>query len=170
VNSATITLGIILLIPLVVLTVFKINAALVFMSACVGDVLVQFVSPDAKQFLALFQAHVPKGVDTGDNFVKILLLLLPVVLTSIFMIKTIHGNTKLLLNLLPAVGVSLLIGLLIVPLLPGSLSSNALNTQLWRQIKDAEDLIVGLSSLTCLLVLWSQRPKTGHKKDKHHKG
>jgi ABC-type spermidine/putrescine transport system permease subunit I len=71
------------------------------------------------------------------------------------------------LNLLPAAGVGLLGGLLVVPLLPGGLSHDIVGSSLWDQVLRAQDLIVGVSALICLLVLWLQRPKTGH--DKHGK-
>ena len=132
--------------------------------------LVQFIAPDANSFLALFSAHVPKGVDTGDNAVKILLLLLPVVLTAIFMIRTVRGNSRLALNLLPAAGVGMLGGLLIVPLLPGGLSHNIIDSSLWAQALRAQDLIVGGSALICLLVLWLQRPTAGGHKHGKPKG
>lgn len=167
-----ITLGAIVLVPVLLLMVLRINATLVFLSLCLGNVLVQFVAPDANSFMALFSAHVPKGVDTGNNTIKIALLLLPVVLTALFMIKTIRGHGKLALNLLPAAGVGLLGGLLVVPLLPGGLSHNIIASPLWSQAQRAQDLIVGASALICLLVLWLQRPKTGGHNDKHakHKG
>lgn len=168
-NNAPIILGALVLLPIAVLMALRINAALVFLSLCLGDVLVQFVAPDANQFLALFAAHVPKGVDTGNNTIKILLLLLPVVLTAIFMIKTVKGYGKLALNILPAAGVGLLLTLLLTPLLPPGTSHNILNSKLWDQMQRAQDLIVGGSALICLLVLWLQRPKTGHDKGKHAK-
>ncbi len=159
----------IVLIPVILLMVLRINAALVFLSLCLGDVLVQFVAPDANQFLALFAAHVPKGIDTGNNTIKILLLVIPVILTAVFMIKTVHGYGKLTLNFLPAAGVGLLGALLITPLLPSGLSHNIINSSTWTQLLRAQDLIVGASALVCLLVIWLQRPKTGHKKEKHGK-
>lgn len=163
-----IILGALVLVPVVILLFLRINAALVFLSLCLGDVLVQFVAPDANSFLTLFSAHVPHGVDTGNNTVKLLLLLLPVVLTAVFMIRTVSGHGRLLLNLLPAAGVGLLGGLLVVPLLPPGLSANIVNAPLWSQVLRAQDLIVGMSALVCLLVLWLQRPKTGgHKHGKH---
>ncbi len=161
-------LAAIVLIPVILLMVLRVNATLVFLSLCLGNILVQFVAPDANSFMALFAAHVPKGVDTGNNTVKLALLLLPVVLTAIFMIRTIKGNGRLVLNLLPAAGVGLLGGLLVVPLLPGGLSHNIISSPLWSQVQRAQDLIVGASALVCLLVLWLQRPKTGH--DDKHKG
>ncbi|HSX47588.1 MAG TPA: hypothetical protein VLF63_02330 [Patescibacteria group bacterium] len=155
------------IIPVILLMWLRVNAAIVFLSLCLGDVLVQFVAPDANQFLALFSAHVPHGLDNGNDLIKILLLTLPVILTAIFMIRTIHGYPKLILNLLPALGVGLLGSLLITPLLPKGVSHSILTSSLWSHIKNAQALIVSGSAIICLLILWLQRPKTGHKKDKH---
>lgn len=163
-------LGTIVLVPVLLLMALRINATLVFLSLCLGDVLVQFVAPDANSFLQLFSAHLPKNVDTGNDTVKIFLLLLPVVLTAIFMIKTINGKAKLALNILPAAGVGLLGALLVVPLLPPGLSHNIVSSSLWSELQKAQNLIVGASALTCLLVLWLQRPKTGDKHGKKRKG
>jgi hypothetical protein len=148
----------------------RINAALVFLSLCLGNVLVQFVAPDADSFMALFSAKVPPSIDTSSNTIKLLLLLLPVVLTAVFMIRTVRGGGRLALNLLPALGVGLLGSLLLVPLLPPGLSHNILTSDLWKEIQQAQNLIVGMSAVVCLFVLWLQRPKTGHEgKHKHGK-
>jgi len=169
--SPAIALSAIVLVPVLVVMILRVNAALVFLSLCLGNVLVQFIAPDANSFLALFSAHVPKGVDTGNNFIKILLLLFPVVLTAVFMIRTVRGRGRLALNLLPAAGVGMLGGLLVVPLLPSGLSHNIIDSSLWSQVQRAQDLIVGASALICLFVLWLQRPKTGEgHKGKKHKG
>jgi hypothetical protein len=166
-----VTLGAIVLVPVVLLMLLRINATLVFLSLCLGNVLVQFVAPDANSFFQLFAASVPEGVDTGNDTVKIILLLLPAVLTAIFMIRTVRGKAKLLLNVLPAAGVGLLGALLVVPLLPSGLSTNIVDSSLWEQTLKAQNLIVGTSALVCLLVLWLQRPKAGkEKRGKHHKG
>ena len=154
-------LGAIILIPAVLLMLLRVNATLVFLSLCLGSVLVQFVAPDANTFLQLFSARVPEGIGTGNDTVKIVLLLLPVLLTAIFMIRTVKGHAKLLLNVLPAAGVGLLGALLVVPLLPGGVSANITDSSLWEEVQKAQNLIVGGSALTCLLVLWIQRPKTG---------
>jgi hypothetical protein len=167
--SPEVVLGLIVVVPVVLLMILRVNAALVFMSLCLGSVLVQFVAPDANSFLALFSARVPEGIDKGNDTVKLLLLLLPVVLTTIFMIRTVRGYGRLTLNALPAIGVGLLGGLLIVPLLPPGLSHNIIDSALWDQAIRAQDLIVGTSALVCLLVLWMGRPKTGHDKKKHGK-
>jgi hypothetical protein len=84
-----------------------------------------------------------------------------VVLTAIFMTRTVKSYGRLALNILPAAGVGLLGGLLVVPLLPPGVSHNIVNSSLWSQVQRTQDLIVGASALVCLLVLWLQRPKTG---------
>jgi hypothetical protein len=163
------TLGAIVLLPVLAIMILRVNAALVFLSLCLGSVLVQFVAPDANSFLELFSARVPEGVDTGNDNVKIALLLLPVILTAIFMIRTVSGYGRLALNILPALGVGLLGSLLVVPLLPPDLSDSILNSSLWIEVQKAQNLIVGISSLVCLFVLWLQRPHTGGKKHGKHK-
>lgn len=165
-----VTLGLIVLLPVVFIIFFRVNAALVFLSLCLGYILMQFVAPDANSFLELFKAKIPKGNDQSNDIVKLVLLLLPAVLTSVFMIRTVKGKSKQLLNVLPALGVGLLGALLVVPLLPPGLSHSIIDTNLWDQLLKAQNLIVGASALACLLVLWMQRPKTGEgKHGKKHK-
>jgi hypothetical protein len=170
VNSSTITLGAIVLLPVVVLMVLRINAALVFLSLCLGNVLVEYVAGDANSFTTLFSAsHHTQTLVNNDGGFKLILLLFPVVLTAIFMIRTMKGS-KLVLNVLPALGVGLLGGLLVVPLLSAGLAHNIIDSSLWAQAKRAQDIIVSASALSCLLVLWLQRPNgSGHEKHgKHH--
>lgn len=161
--SPDLTLAAIVIVPAVLLMVLRVNAALVFLSLCLGNVLVQFVAGDAGSFLAQqTQVSLPNTY-TSSNTVRIALLLLPALLTAVFMIKTIRGQGRLLLNLLPAAGVGLLGGLLVVPLLPPGLSHNIIASPLWTQAHNLQDLIVGGSAVVCLIVLWLQRPKAGHK-------
>jgi hypothetical protein len=169
-NAQTITLAVLVLAPVAALVILRVNAALVFLSLCLGNVLVQFVAQDTTTFLTLHANQVPKqAANAGNDTVKLFLLLLPVVLTTIFMIRTVHGHGRLLLNALPAAGVGLLGSLLVVPLLPAGLSHNVVDSKLWSDATGAQDIIVGASAFVCLLVLWLQRPKTGGKHGKHGK-
>lgn len=161
-NSAQLVLLGLVVLPVVLLMALRVNAALVFLSLCLGDVLVQFVAADAGSILPAM------GMHFGLQTIKLILLGIPVVLTTIFMVRTVRGS-RLLLNLLPAAGVGLVGAFLIIPLLPPHLAANVVDSALWRQIKAAQDLIVGLSALLCLLVLWLQRPKAGEGKGKHKK-
>ena len=165
-QTPEIILGAIIAVPVVLLMALRINAALVFLSLCLGDVLVQFVAGDANSFTSLFSSsHAIQNVTSNDGVMKIAILLLPVVLTAIFMLKTVKG-AKLPLNILPAIGVGLLGALLVVPLLPPATSANIISSPLWTQVSRGQDLIVGVSALFCLLMLWLQRPK--HNKEEKH--
>jgi hypothetical protein len=105
----------------------------------------------------------------GGNNLKLGLLLLPVVLTTVFMIKTVHGS-KLVFNLLPALGFGFLLTLLIVPLLPGGESFALRGSQSWHVAQQLQSLVLGVSALLCLLFLWMQRPAHHDgKHGKHHK-
>lgn len=167
--TPTVTLAAIILAPVILMLVLRINAALVFLSLCLGDVLVQFVAPDANSFMPFFAGP---GATADANTVKLALLGLPVLLTAVFMIRTVNGSVKLLLNALPSAGTGLLAALLVTPLVSAGLRHNIVDSALWQQVHRAQDLIVGSSALICLLVLWMQRPKTGGegKHGKHHKG
>lgn len=163
--SPELTLAAIVLIPAALLMVLRINAALVFLSLCLGNVLVQFVASDASSWLTTFSSsHTTTVVTTTNSNIKIGLLLLPALLTAVFMIRTIQDNARLALNLLPAAGVGLLGALLVVPLLTPALSHNIIASPLWWKAQQAENLIVGGSAVVCLVVLWMQRPKAGHSK------
>jgi hypothetical protein len=160
-NSAQIILGALVLVPVLLLMVLRINATLVFLSLCLGAVLVQFVAPETNTFINLFSSHTGKPINANHTTIELALLLLPVVLTTFFMVRTVKGHGKLALNTLPAAGVGLLGSLLVVPLLPGGISHEIVHSSLWDQVQKAQTLIVGISALICLFVLWLQRPKTG---------
>jgi len=154
-------------LPVVLLFLLQVNAALVFLSLCLGDVLVQFAGHDAVTIVS----GAAQGAHTTASTIQLGLLIAPAFLTILFMIKTVHGQYKKILNILPAAGVGLLTLLLVVPLLPPGLSHNLTHASLWRNIQQFQSGIVALSTLICLFFLWLQRPKKPEEKHgkKHHK-
>lgn len=163
-----IILILLLVAPIFLLMALRISAALVFLSLCLGNVLVQFIGNDAGTMLTSAAARAPGTATPGQSYINLFLLLLPVVLTMLTMIHSIHGNARLVLNILPAAGVSMLGVLLAVPLLSAGLTGSITQLALWRELENLQGLILSLSTLLCLLFLWMQRPK-GHKESaKHH--
>ncbi len=170
--SPVIILAALVVVPIVLLMLLRVNAALVFLSLCLGSVLTTFLGPDANDMLGLMSSHTSSNLTTSQTTAQILLLTIPAVLTIIFMIKSVPKGFKLIFNLFPAIGVGLLAALLVVPLLPHGLAEQIMLNPHWLQAQKVRDLIVGVSALLCLFALLSLRPKHGHdeKHGKKHKG
>jgi len=164
--SSNIVLIAALLIPLAVLVAVRCNAALVFMSLCVGYVLLTFVANDTN---SLINFLAPDKASLSASSLRLIMLFLPVVLTIIITLFSVSGRVRVVINVLPAAGVSLLGVLLAVPLLPPNIYSLMISQPLWQQLAQAQAMVVGASALISLLFLWAQR-KSGHKPEhgKHH--
>lgn len=163
--TPVIVLAAIALAPVLLLMLLRINAPLVFLSLCLGDVLVQFVGKDVDALVGTFSAQAP-GETPDYATVKLILLLLPPVLTMLFMLKTVKKKA-LWINFLPALGVGALMALLVVPLLPSGISYDITSSDIWDQAQSYQGYIVGLTATVSLITIWMQRPK--NHEDKHGK-
>lgn len=168
--SPDIILAVVILLPIILLTVLKVNATLVFLSACLGVVLMHYVGKEAKAFTDLFMP----ALSIGNNL-QIVLYALPVVLTIIFMIRSLPRIGKLLFNILPATGFSLLTTMVLLPLLPQEMTMNVISSTAWRELEQLQTGIVSASACICLIALWLQRTgslkdSSGHtqKSSRHH--
>jgi hypothetical protein len=157
-----------LLLPAAILVSLRINAAVVFLSLCLGQVLVQFVAKDADSLIAFIA---PNATSVSGSTLLLIMLFLPVVLTSLIMLHTVKGRLKVTFNALPALGVGALAVLLAVPLLTPGLQYAIKDLSFWQQLYDAQAMIIGISAFFSLLVLWLHRPKHsggGEEKAAHH--
>lgn len=152
-----------LLLPVALIVLLRVNAAFVFLSLCLGAVLVQFCGNDV---VSIFTGASIDAKLTASTL-RLLLLLLPAVLTTLFMIKTVKNNQKIF-NILPALGVGVLTALFVVPQLPPGLAHAITHANLWNQIQTYQSGLVAISTLLCLIFLWTQRPKHD-KAGKHHR-
>lgn len=151
-------------VPVLLLLVLRINAAIVFLSLCLGSVLVQFAGKDAISFVNLFSGS--KAV-TGYG-ASLALLLLPVIFTMIVMIATVRGKFQLFINILPAVAVGVVGLLLAIPYFSPGLQGTVEGTQVWHNLQQLQVLIVATSTIVSLFFLWLQRPKrSSHESGKH---
>jgi hypothetical protein len=157
-----------LAVPIIALMYLRINAALIFLSLCLGNVLVEFIGPDAAKILTSASPNT-YGSDPNISYLNIGLLLFPVITTAVIMIHSVHGKAKLAFNVLPAIGVSTLGILLAVPLLSEGVTGAILQLPLWKQLENLQTLILSISTFLCLLLLWMQRPKSGSGEGKHGK-
>jgi hypothetical protein len=159
--------GLLVLIPVAVAMLLRVNGAVLFMSLCVGEVLVQYVANDTGSFVTTFAGH---GSGINSSTIRLALLLAPPILTSIFMFHSVRGGIKLIFNIFPAIGVGLLTALLVKPLLSQSFQHTLERSSLWHQFSQAQTLVVSISALFSLLFLWLQRHGSGersHTSKKH---
>jgi len=144
-----------LVVPVLLITLLRVNAPMVFLSLCLGYVIMHFLGADARIFADMFMPQ----ASASTAVLHLMLLLSPAVLTTIFMIRTVKGS-KRLLNLLPALAVGSLTALLVVPVLSSDVSQSITKLSLWQQFVRMQDLVVGVGALISLLFLWMQRPHT----------
>ena len=154
-----------LVLPVLVLLTFRVNAALVFLSVCLGAVLVDHVAGDADLIVNSFS---PTTNSLSQTTIQLLLLLVPTIVTTVIMVFSVHGKLRGFLNLFPAAASSMLLVLLAVPMLPRGLAFNLMTQEAWRILSNAEALVIGVGALISLFFLWTQRRNFRHHDKRHH--
>ena len=149
--------------PIILMILLKTRAALVFMTLCAGSVLATFAS---KATLDLVQSFYSNYSFTAESVVLIALLILPALLTIIFLRRTVTGAT-FMLNLLPTILTGVVTLLLVVPLLPPGVRYSIFRTDIWTQLVQYQGVIVGAAVFISCLQLWTS--STGLKHKKKHK-
>ena len=154
-----------LALPALVFVTLRVNAAMVFLSVCLGLVLVDHVATQAIDMLGLFT---PKQHSASQATINLALLLAPAIVTSVVTAFSVHGRVRVTLNLVPALAASMLAVLLAVPLLSRGLAFNLMSQPTWRILSNAEALVIGAGALVSLFFLWTQRRNfRKHGKGKH---
>lgn len=149
--------------PALLLTLLRVNAAMVFLSLCLGQVLVQFVGPEAASTVGI----IASDGSTNPSLVSLGLLLIPAIFTAVVMMYTIKGKARLALNVLPALSVGILGLLLAEPLFAASMRISIESSAAWDMVQGLQTLAVGVSAIISLFLLWLQRPKSASKEEKH---
>lgn len=154
-----------LVLPVLLFLFLRVNAAMVFLSVCLGAVLVDHVAGDASLVAGSFS---PTTNSLSQTTIELSLLLVPAVATTVIMALSVHGKIRIFLNLFPAAAASMLLVLLAVPMLPKGLAFALMSEQLWGWLSNAEALVIGAGALVSLFFLWTQRRNfRRHDKRKH---
>ncbi len=147
------------------MAILRINASVVFLSLCLGSVLVQYVGSQTNDLLALFA---PKAGKVSSSTIQLFLLLVPAVVTAVVTVFSVHGRIKGLINLLPAAAAAALTALLAVPLLPPHLAASFETQRAWHILSNSEAIVVAAGGFMSLLFLWTQRSSfKQHDKRRH---
>lgn len=161
-----IVLAALALVPVLLVTLLRVNGAIAFMSLCLGSVLVTYTSSDVD---TVFTTFTNQHALVTNQWVQLALLVIPFLLTILFTMRSVKGG-KTVTNFLPALATGLLFALLTVPLLPADLQRNLHSTEAWHQLDDLQTAIIlggALFSLVFLLFTHRSKHEDEHKKKKH---
>lgn len=150
--------------PVILAAVLRVNANYLFLSGALGYLLSNFVGKN-DSLRSVFVNNLKISGSVSNN-IQLALILLPVIITLVAMIGTVHKR-GLLINLFSSLAVGVLLSVLIVPLLPSSL--NIMTSNLWNQLKNIQDIVVASGSVYVLVRVLISRPKHGHPKHSQHK-
>lgn len=142
-------------LPAALIFLLRANGSLVLLALCAGSVLQRFVGNDASNILNSYMSKSGGGTNTTAQLV---LLFVPALLTTLFLRKAVSSG-KAKLNLLPAFSTGIIATLLAVPLLPGGLRHDLMQTSIWITINQFQSGIVAGAIAVCLLLFWFTHPK-----------
>ena len=159
--SEAILIGV-LLIPVILCYLLRVNAVYAYFSLCLGEILETFIGPQS--VLKNLTKYSSYTVQYGTNKdISIALIVAPFVITLILMFHTIKKRA-LVPNILPSFAAGL-IGLYFVsPLI--SVTSAISKNKLWPYLIKYRIEIIGASAAVVLLFMAINRPKL---KTKEHK-
>jgi hypothetical protein len=165
--SGNIWLAAIVIAPVVAIFLLNANAALVFLSLCLGYVLYSFDSHNAASAIhSLHQYSYTAHLKPSSIAINLFLLLGPAVITLITQIRTVHGSRRLI-NLIPALFCGLFAALIVVPVLPASIATSIGNTSDWAKLTHYEGEIVGIGAAVAIVFFWMSARYGGGRKNAH---
>ena len=146
-------------IPILAAVLFRISAILLFVGTATGILLSQYISEDTT---IVFNSLVTQN--GSDQYIKLVLLLFPVVLTLIFLRKTISG-AQLVVHIIPIVITSVALGSIVMGLLPGGVAHNLSENPFGKIVNSAQNVLIASSAaLTLVLALLTSRHHGGRGK------
>lgn len=158
-----VVLGIIVGLPILLLSLFRTNAATAFLALCLGSLLGTYVVGDLVNML---RGYVAPNSQVTESVVALILLWLPVVAVLFFMMGTISAKQRAL-NLLPALAVGLVGALLSVPFFTPEAQVTIMLSDAWNWLESYQALIVAAGTVVSLVLLRMRKPIGDGRKSKH---
>lgn len=151
-------------VPILLGLLFRVSAIFMFVAAAAGSVLVTYMADDAGLALGMWVRNADSNM-----FAQFGLLLLPVVLTLLFMRKTMP-KSKLLLHLPVLIAIGGMLAVLALPLMDSNAQAKIFTEQYGEKLQETQDVIVGVAAAGTLLLMWlTERHKADKKEKKKHK-
>lgn len=164
--TSLIVLGALALLPVILIVVLRVNAAIAFMSLCLGSVLVTYTAGDTVSIASGLSSN---PGDETTRWVSLVLLIVPFILAALFTRKNVHGGGRHVLNFIPALATGVLLALLVTPLLGGGLQQNVQGNELWRTFSNLQTaVLLGGAFFSLLFLLITHRHHGSEEKHAKH--
>lgn len=159
--TAYIILGVVLGLPLLLGLIFRVNSSYIFFSMLAGELLARTFADDAELVtrLAIRQESVLA-------YSELVLLVVPVLLTALFLRKTLSKG-KLLFYIIPFLITGFVLAAFALPLLPEYLQEEVKGVQVGQRLLEGSETIVGAVVFMQLVTLWVMNRSHEHGGKKH---
>lgn len=158
---AYIILGIVLGLPLLLGIIFRVNPSFIFFSILAGELLARYFGHEAELVVRLAFKD-----EAALAYGELALIILPIVLTALFLKKTLPRG-GFLLYAIPFLIMGFVLAAFALPLFPESIQSQVSTIQFGERLLESSDTIVGAVVIIQLLTLWAMnraKPKESAKK------
>lgn len=158
-----IVLGFLLCLPLALGLFFRVSASSLFFSVMAGELLGRYFHHEAASIgRSIFKSN------TAADYAEVIVVILPVLLTALFM----HGSIsrgKTVLHVLPLAITGLVLAAFVLPILPYELQQQIMTVPYGKQLLDSSNMIIGVIVLLQLISLWILARAPGEPHRKKHK-
>lgn len=151
------------LLPTAAIIWFRASGTAAFLSLCLGVVLTQYVAPEVTDTLVGFFGA--NRLLTTD-WVKMGLLVAPVVLAILFTARSAHGTLRKVVNVVSAAATGMLFALFMVVLLPKEVQAGIKGEQVYKVLNNLQTAVILKGAFFGMLYLYLTKPKHEGKKDK----
>lgn len=143
---------------MLVALIFRVNAIFLFLSLAVGELLVRYIGDDAVLAVNMFSR-----AELTAPIVRLTLLLFPLVLTLVFLKKTMP-RSKVVLQLLPLWVIGLAVASLAITYMPDAMAKEILALPAGGVLNQSQNLVVALAAVLAFLLAVHEHRFRG----KHH--
>lgn len=153
-------IGGIVVVPILLALILRVNALYVYFSICVGYFLQSTLSDD----IDLVLATIIKGSDSMV-IARLVLLAVPIIVT-LYVLRKTQGKS-FIFQVIPLILSGLFLAVLALPLLPTNVEQDIYGSQFGEGIRRSQDLIVAaasVSNLALAFMLFKHKKPHG----KHH--
>jgi hypothetical protein len=152
----------IIALPLVLGLVFRVSTAHIFFSLMAGELLGRYFGHDVDA-----QAQPVLAERWGYGYGEIALIILPMVLTALFLRNT-TSKGKIILHSVPLAITGIIAAAFILPLLPQSVQEMVATVWIGEQLLELNKVIIGVMIALQLIWLWTVAGREKKEDKKHH--